>query len=213
MQFVKHFLLRAMAIFLVNSVAFGALLFSPLHIVILNAVLPALAFDYLFVGVLSILFAFVVESRLAKAIDHLLGTRNSATDSRGADIAHHLLNAFLLLASAVTLWGSIWTSPNQGDCRVSVSKWPQPSAHCNLDRHLLWDLLFGQGVYACHNPLALTRDANMPARQSCAQICTSSAPFLPWRGCHLPSLACCTAVCCCEAKPAGRRRSLRSTQR
>ncbi|UZJ53015.1 hypothetical protein CBS101457_002335 [Exobasidium rhododendri] len=148
LQFAKHFALRSLAIILVNLVAFSSLLFGQPHFIIMNVVLWALAIDYLIVGALCILLVFVVEPLLSEAFKRVLIARNSGdqrvVEKRAFYAAYNVVNLFLLAASVVALWSSIWTSPNQGECRTSLSPtgWAEQGPDCSFNRHFFFNLWF-----------------------------------------------------------------------
>jgi hypothetical protein len=148
LQFAKHFSLRALAILVVNSVAFMPMIAGSPHFIIMNVVLWGLAVDYLIVGALCVLLAFVVEPYLGEGIKRILIARRSGDQSqvekRAFNAAYFVVNAFLLAASVITLWANIWTSPNQGECHSSLSTagWGEQGPNCTWNRHLLFDLWF-----------------------------------------------------------------------
>jgi hypothetical protein len=152
-QFAKHFTLRALAILLVNTFTFGVALIQAPHIII-NVVMWTLAIDYLIVGTICVLLAFIVEPYLQAVIQKLLpsSATNDSTDNntrRASNIAFHIINAFLLIASISILWASIWASPNQGSCHssVSITGWSPDTAHCKLNGAFLFDVLFHTGAF------------------------------------------------------------------
>lgn len=155
-ELARHFLLRAFAIFIVSIFAFLPVLVRPPY-EYLNAVLLALAIDYLIVGFSYLFIVSTAELYLIKTIKKLMPSKRNATgptstasqdeEALAKVIAFYSVNAFLLLASALTLWTNIWTSPNLGECRTATTQFEGGiSPRCHLNRHFLFDLFFGLGA-------------------------------------------------------------------
>jgi hypothetical protein len=156
-QLAKHFLLRTFAILVVSVFAFIPVLVRPPY-EYLNAVLLALAIDYLIVGILYLFIVSTAEPYLIKTIKKLIPSKRNtreATSTTPHDedlfagvVSFYSVNAFLLLASALALWTNIWTSPNQGECRIATTHLEgEVSPRCHLNRHFFFDLFFGLGEF------------------------------------------------------------------
>lgn len=138
MQFVKHLTLRAFAIIVVNTIVFTPFMLFLGRFVIINAILWALAIDYLIVGALALIVAFVVEPYLERMLE----------GEKQLSLVYHGINAFLLVAAIVTLWSSIWTAPNMGECLLSpTAGFGDPTPDCPLNAHFFFSFFFGQGKY------------------------------------------------------------------
>jgi hypothetical protein len=130
---VKHLLGRAGAILILNEFAFIKLI--PLGFWFMNAVMWALAIDYVIVGVFACVVLLYIEPALARLIERSFSkaaearvdnseesaTRKSASKSTASRSAALIINAFLLAASIALFWVNIWTSPHQGECLASSS--------------------------------------------------------------------------------------------
>lgn len=164
MQFLKHFLIRGLAIVVVNTIIFIPIFFTLGRFVIINAILWALAIDYLIVACLALLVVFVVEPRLQNIMKK--------------HFVEHGVNLFLLVASAVVLWSSIWVSPNQGECRLAINAgFGEIGPNCHLNGQFFFDLLFGQGSSYARAKLI----------QSCTNISHHSLMSEPLCHQHVPS--------------------------
>jgi hypothetical protein len=164
-ELVKHFLARSFAIFVVSIFAFFPILLRPPHLY-LNAVLLALAIDYLIVGLLYLFIVTTAEPFLQKLISSSTKARRSSSnndavvassesqrqhdDPFATVMAFYIINAFLLLATILFLWTTIWTSPNQGECRAASLFLDEVSPRCHFNRHFFFDLFFGMGESLAH---------------------------------------------------------------
>lgn len=99
----------------VNTTIFIPIFFTLGKFVIINAILWALAVDYLIVGCLALLLAFIVEPYLQSI------TKKHFSEERADAVVKHGINLFLLVASIVVLWSNIWAAPNQGECRMQTN--------------------------------------------------------------------------------------------
>lgn len=145
---LRHVFTRSIAIIVVNflSIQLTAYLRSGFSqpIYILNAVLWALAIDYLFVGVLYVLWIAYGEPALASTLSSLQQRRRSRVedgDERDGDDAEVqpastvaastkpptnpyvelIVNTALVILGIVALWANVWTSPDQGHCKAATS--------------------------------------------------------------------------------------------
>lgn len=119
-------------------------------ILVLNAVLWALAVDYLITGALCLSFVFLIEPALINAIKKILLTRRGSSQSKAESSATFItlntINLLLLIASIVNLWGNIWTSPNHGDCHsaISIAMFPPADPFCEINGNLIFRFFFQQ---------------------------------------------------------------------
>lgn len=171
---IRHILVRALFIILVNTFSIQFFASASGRLYLLNAVLWALAIDYVIVGFLGLFIVVSLEPLLKRSFAKLVDARPSppaTTDEeqeqvkqRAADMAWHTVNLGLLLLSALALWVNIWTSPHQGECQVAttasdmasmVPSWGLMSAvarpmadgqdRCSSPSKVLWDFIFQQG--------------------------------------------------------------------
>lgn len=108
---------------------------------IINAILWALAVDYLIVGCLALLLAFIVEPYLQSI------TKKHFSEERADAVVKHGINLFLLVASIVVLWSNIWAAPNQGECRMQTNAgFGDIGPNCHLGGQFVFDIFFGAGM-------------------------------------------------------------------
>lgn len=118
-RLLNHFALRALALFVVDEVAF---LWMIPGVWIFNIVLIALAVNYLLAGVIWMavdasekLLAEKLEARRANTGENqpLL---KATSGSRSSNISWHAHNALLLVLAAITVGWNSWLSPDHGTC-------------------------------------------------------------------------------------------------
>lgn len=147
---LRHIVTRSLAIVVVNflSIQLTAYLRSGFSqpIYILNAVLWALAIDYLFVGVLYVLWIAYGEPALASTLSSLqqrqrrrsrvedgnerdgddaevqpAATVAASTKPPTSSYVELIVNTALVILGIVALWANVWTSPDQGHCKAATS--------------------------------------------------------------------------------------------
>ncbi|CAO1626515.1 unnamed protein product [Jaminaea pallidilutea] len=147
---LRHVFTRSIAIIVVNflSIQLTAYLRSGFSqpIYILNAVLWALAIDYLFVGVLYVLWIAYGEPALASTLSSLqqrqrrrsrvedgnerdgddaevqpAATVAASTKPPTSSYVELIVNTALVILGIVALWANVWTSPDQGHCKAATS--------------------------------------------------------------------------------------------
>lgn len=141
---------------------------------LLNAVLLALAVDYLVLGAAYVLWTRFAEPAIVRWWDHMASGRqggginsttaapNCETLARARGSVAWSANAVLVLLSAVALWVNIWTSPHRGIC-PSVSTSSAGSGFVASDQS--------------HSALDLGR-VRIAATQSPPELCSSPSRIL-----------------------------------
>lgn len=174
-----HFSMRTVAMFLVNFVGWQLVTaLSGVWLWLFNIVLIALAIDYFVVGGLYVLIAYYIEPSLQRAVRRWRGAeRDSCGDedstsssalASAATLAGSVIDITLLAVAAISLWVSIWTSPNQGACQVAQRLDHTPAAahiaatqdlllghivsppardYCKSAGSILFGFLFQQGAF------------------------------------------------------------------
>jgi hypothetical protein len=155
---VSHLLKRGLALLLVNQVTFLLLSVRPPYFIVFNAVLWALAIDYVCVGGMTIAIEHWLQPtlglRFARPPPEPLPSEASKAKADGERHASMFVDAVLLLLSAVSLWANVWTSDNQGACTAAeahtTAGWPASAEWCRLDAPRFWYKL-AFGVVQCVN--------------------------------------------------------------
>ncbi|KAI0025774.1 hypothetical protein F4780DRAFT_719853 [Xylariomycetidae sp. FL0641] len=168
-RLARHYALRA-AVLTAITVGLGVV-FTAGRYWFLNAVLFALAVDYLLVGLLWLLFARTEPALAAVAARFLprdlveedaarplIVGQDSIADKRegrARALAWHVHNAVLAVLTGVTIWWNIWLSPTHGHClaeqqEMTVSSTTQTSAFWRI-----WFYIVVEGrVISVFPPLA-----------------------------------------------------------
>ncbi|KAK7948480.1 Membrane protein [Apiospora aurea] len=140
-QMLRHFVIRAAVLTLI-TVLMGVV-FTGGKIWFLNAVLFALAIDYVFAGVLWLLLDKIETATTQCLKDYfkrnhesgettpllvssLEGIRNSdKASTRAIAISWHFSNGILVALAVVTAWWNVWLSPTHGHCQTEKSSTTQ----------------------------------------------------------------------------------------
>lgn len=133
-QMLRHFVIRAAVLTLI--VVLMGVAFTGGKIWFLNAVLFALAIDYVLAGILWLAIdrieAATTEGLMAYfkrnhesgettplLVSNLEGIRNSdKASTRAIAISWHFSNGILVALSVITAWWNIWLSPTHGHCQT-----------------------------------------------------------------------------------------------
>lgn len=119
---MRHFLTRTIAILLVNTLSCHLLLSLTSHAFfwLFNIVLPALAVDYLVVGIFYVGVVYYLEPALVSLLQgSTTGGDEQQRESRhqaATKWANRVVNVGLMALSAVVLWANVWSSPHHGEC-------------------------------------------------------------------------------------------------